>query len=379
MHSSIFISYRRSDASAEALELCRALRQKYGKRAVFSDTSSLFPGEQWPRRLDAEIKAAKIVLIVIGPNWLGSSHNRIQNESDWVRKEVTRALERLDRKVVPLLVRGAELPAVADLPPDLRPILDLQSFSIRSESWQEDTTRLMELLGTAEEVHPQRAIAEAIRNGVKGGLLGGIVGGLIIAWAYGQKKQTDVPSILGIKGIAWLIRIYAPVAAMSWAISAQLGIRKLCEMGKAKPNLWFIYNEITGCVFGGVIGTAMIGAIGGFIFHVTGDGQPRIGSELSAGVLAAGVCILVSTLVLTYKAGWKSAGYSLMASLIAGFVGAVGLFVVFSATPWDKFFNAPAPAYYALFGGLIMAASFSTFVGVPIGAAVWLNRVLSED
>src|SRR4051794_20951477 len=88
MHSPIFISYRRSDATEEAQELCEALQQKYGRKAVFTDHSSLYPGEQWPCRLEEEIRAAKIVLVLIGPNWLGADPRRIHGNDDWVRKEV---------------------------------------------------------------------------------------------------------------------------------------------------------------------------------------------------------------------------------------------------------------------------------------------------
>jgi TIR domain len=96
MQPSIFISYRREDSAAEATLLRRTLLGQFGDEAVFMDTLSIQAGEEWDSRIGSALDSAKAVLVVLGPEWIRISDERgkrrIDQEDDWVRKEIEEAL-----------------------------------------------------------------------------------------------------------------------------------------------------------------------------------------------------------------------------------------------------------------------------------------------
>ena len=96
MSGSIFISYRRSDAGGHAGRLHDRLVQWFDTDALFFDTEHIQPGDDFPQRLVDGIDTAKVVLVLVGPDWLSEINRRAAlPESDFVRTEVERALQRL--------------------------------------------------------------------------------------------------------------------------------------------------------------------------------------------------------------------------------------------------------------------------------------------
>jgi len=112
MDTDIFISYRRADSKEQADHLYNDLQREFGKDQVFMDTSSIHLGDPWPEKLDATLKSAQMVLIVIGPGWLEAKDEngvrRIENKDDWVRLELTKSLK-YDHIIIPVLVNNATL------------------------------------------------------------------------------------------------------------------------------------------------------------------------------------------------------------------------------------------------------------------------------
>src|SRR5581483_1598221 len=124
MNPSIFINYRRDDAGSEAMLVRDAVRHEFGDDFVFMDTSSLQAGAVWPEEIEAGLRSATAVLVVIGPDWLRAGSNawgqrRIDQETDWVRRELAYALSE-SKKVIPVLVRDAKIPPAEALPEPLR-------------------------------------------------------------------------------------------------------------------------------------------------------------------------------------------------------------------------------------------------------------------
>ena len=124
--SRIFISYRRSDAGGHAGRIFDRLRDRFGERNVFFDQDSIEMGDHFPDRIGTAIRSAAVVLVVIGPDWLGSLNERAANqETDFVRREVSIAVERKlnhndQVEVIPLLVGDATIPACDQLHAELR-------------------------------------------------------------------------------------------------------------------------------------------------------------------------------------------------------------------------------------------------------------------
>ena len=92
MSASIFISYRRSDAAGHAGRLHDRLAQWFDAGALFFDTEHIQPGEHFPQRLIDGIDAAKVVLVLIGVDWLSEINRRATlPDTDFVRAEVEHA------------------------------------------------------------------------------------------------------------------------------------------------------------------------------------------------------------------------------------------------------------------------------------------------
>jgi pterin-4a-carbinolamine dehydratase len=149
MNAPIFISYRRADAAAEAGRLHSTILEDLGKNSVFMDISSIEPGALWPKELEDALNAAQILVVVIGPEWLRISDRfgfrRIDQDDDWVRREIEFALQN-DKKILPLLVRRAELPPTNALPPSIRSLTDRQVVEIRDAYWNHDIKLVLEQL-----------------------------------------------------------------------------------------------------------------------------------------------------------------------------------------------------------------------------------------
>ena len=172
MSASIFISYRRSDGAGHAGRLHDRLAQWFDAGALFFDTEHIRPGEHFPQRLIDGIDAAKVVLVLIGADWLSEINRRATlADTDFVRAEVEHALRRLGEAnaptVIPVLMGIATLPAVADLHETLRaaiaPLLplDAHAFQGKNADWQHQFVRLRELIAAVPGVPTPRYRAPA--------------------------------------------------------------------------------------------------------------------------------------------------------------------------------------------------------------------------
>ncbi len=109
----LFISYRRGD-SAYALLLYDRLSTSFGRQRVFRDVEAIEPGRYFDEVIGSELKRARAMVAVIGPEWLRSMA-RLQERSDWVRKEIALALK-YRRRLFPVLVGGVKMPKAGKLP-----------------------------------------------------------------------------------------------------------------------------------------------------------------------------------------------------------------------------------------------------------------------
>lgn len=91
--ATIFISYRRSDAGGHAGRLFDRLRHWFDVGEVFFDVDGIDAGQAFPQRLDDAVLDARVVVAVIGPDWLASLEARAQGGAvDYVRRELALAL-----------------------------------------------------------------------------------------------------------------------------------------------------------------------------------------------------------------------------------------------------------------------------------------------
>jgi hypothetical protein len=142
---SIFINYRRDDAGWAADRLVERLCRRFSREQVFLDRSSIRPGEDFPRRLDAELESSVAMLALIGPQWLTaaspSGERRIDADGDIVRLEIAVALRR-GILVIPVLI-GTTMPAARELPLEIRALADRRAQSLDRDYFDTGVTEIV--------------------------------------------------------------------------------------------------------------------------------------------------------------------------------------------------------------------------------------------
>lgn len=157
----VFVSYRRSDSPSAARQIADALRARFGQERVFFDTRDLLPGTDWHRDIEDRVRAADVVVAVIGPHWVTIADERGRRrvlqpqEEDVVRTEIEAALR--GGRVVPVLVDDAALPSRDALPRPFRPITSLNAVTLRHGSWDQDLAALIDALNAPAPVAAPRA------------------------------------------------------------------------------------------------------------------------------------------------------------------------------------------------------------------------------
>lgn len=135
----IFICYRRNDSEGYAGRLHDGLQERFGPRAVFVDVDNLHPGVDFEDVIQRTLLRSSIVLVVIGPRWLDQ---RLKNEADYVRREIIAALKG-KKRVIPILVGDARMPARDRLPPELASLAGKNAVTLRHAAWRADVSRLI--------------------------------------------------------------------------------------------------------------------------------------------------------------------------------------------------------------------------------------------
>lgn len=156
-----FISYRRDQSSWPAQALRDGLEERFGRDTVFMDLDSLHPGQEWGDRISAAIASSSAVLVLIGPDWLDArddrGQRRLDQQGDWVRREVAEALSHPSVTVVPILVDGASMPSAEALPPSLADLPLRNAYRLSALRWSTQLDEMVQSLLTGR-------LGEALRR-----------------------------------------------------------------------------------------------------------------------------------------------------------------------------------------------------------------------
>jgi len=134
----IFISYRRADTGMAAGRLRDDLIEHFGARRVFMDLHGIDPSADWRETIGAAIAACKVGVVLIGHGFMAGDAQgrpRLWDEGDVLRFELASLLAG-QKRILPLLVDDAPLPAEDALPEALRPLLRYQTPRIDNANWQ---------------------------------------------------------------------------------------------------------------------------------------------------------------------------------------------------------------------------------------------------
>ncbi len=145
MTGKIFISYRREDSAPHALSIAQYLERQFGGDSVFIDVDRIRAGENFVSVLNDRLGLSNVMLTIIGPNWVktrdSSGKRRLDDPNDWVRMEVASALAK-EIRVIPVLVGGAKLPKVEDLPDDLKSLVKRQAAVVGTSNFRHEMAGL---------------------------------------------------------------------------------------------------------------------------------------------------------------------------------------------------------------------------------------------
>src|SRR5262245_41860526 len=126
MAGRIFLNYRRGDDPGNTGRLYDRLEPEFGAGQLFMDVEGhIRGGDDFVEVLKAQVAQCDVLRAVIGPRWLEEKdeqgRRRLDNSEDWVRVEIVGALE-IGKRVIPVLVGGANIPRAEDLPEPLKPL-----------------------------------------------------------------------------------------------------------------------------------------------------------------------------------------------------------------------------------------------------------------
>ncbi len=196
----IFVSYRRGQSAGYAGRLADTLSNRFGKENVFRDIEDISAGADFVDRINQAVGACEVLLVVISPGWVAAAdpqgRRRLDNPQDFVRLEIETALKR-NVRVVPLLVGGAAMPSLDELPETLKLLSRRQAHELSDSRWDFDMDRLMAILeksglrtppgakrdmrAAAGGMPPIHRDAQKPPQGVNWLAIGGIVGVAVIA------------------------------------------------------------------------------------------------------------------------------------------------------------------------------------------------------
>src|SRR5690606_4476032 len=145
----IFISYRVKDSQSATGRIADALLQHFDEAQIFMDVDKLSPGADFTQVIPRYLDSCYVMLVIIGPDWAGFDEDtkqlRINDPDDWVRREISRALER-NILVIPVLVEDGEMPKASNLPEELQPLLRRQAYEISNKKWKTDVAEFIDFL-----------------------------------------------------------------------------------------------------------------------------------------------------------------------------------------------------------------------------------------
>jgi hypothetical protein len=148
----IFISYRRAESGYPTGWLYERLANHFGREDIVRDIDSIEPGDDFAEVIGRAVASCDVMLVVIGTRWISitddNGRRRLDDSEDFVRREIEAALQR-DIRVIPILIDGATMPRMEQLPPSLVKLSRRQAVVLSPDKFQYDTDRLLPVLDKA--------------------------------------------------------------------------------------------------------------------------------------------------------------------------------------------------------------------------------------
>src|SRR5262249_31648995 len=113
---------------------------------VFRDVDTIRLGDDFVKAIEATIKSCDVLIAIIGKQWFAvtqpDGRRRIDSDRDYVRMEIAAGLG-AEKRVIPILVNQAAMPAEAELPPDIAAFAARHGLHVGMEQFRYDTEELV--------------------------------------------------------------------------------------------------------------------------------------------------------------------------------------------------------------------------------------------
>jgi TIR domain-containing protein len=137
-----FISYRRDDTAGYAGRIYDRLQQRFPDQ-VFMDVSGIGAGVDFVESVEREVRASSVLVALIGKHWLDGG--RLDSPDDLVNREIALAIAS-NIPVIPVLLRGARMPAEGDLPANLSALARRNAVELGEGTFDRDMAALIRAL-----------------------------------------------------------------------------------------------------------------------------------------------------------------------------------------------------------------------------------------
>ena len=145
----IFLNYREQDTLYHLGPLDYRLKIGFGADRVFFAKRGIDVGDEWRDVIEDAIGKSTVMLVLIGPRWVGVTDEKgepkLDDPNDIVRWEIETALDQ-GMRLVPVLLEGASMPRKEDLPGSLKALPDLQAHRVNGYDWERDTDTLIKVI-----------------------------------------------------------------------------------------------------------------------------------------------------------------------------------------------------------------------------------------
>jgi hypothetical protein len=159
----IFISYRRDDSAGYARLIYDRLNARFPNR-VFMDVTGIKAGADFVEVVEQAVGSCVALVALIGQQWLATEgRRRLEDPADFVRLEIAAALKR-NIRVIPVLLRGAAMPSIEELPPDLASLTRRQAIELSDANFDHDIERLIRSLELEPAMTDPRRTASPARR-----------------------------------------------------------------------------------------------------------------------------------------------------------------------------------------------------------------------
>lgn len=160
----VFISYRREDTAGYSGRIYDHFRDRFGEKNVFIDVDTIQPGEDFVQVIEEKVGACDALVAVIGKQWVSvldeAGKRRLDDPHDFVRLEITAALAR-NVRVIPVLVGGAHMPRLEELPEALAGLLRRNAIELSDTGFQQLLPRLIQAVEAASAAAHSGGVPES--------------------------------------------------------------------------------------------------------------------------------------------------------------------------------------------------------------------------